>query len=111
MNPQPPGAWQQPLSPQGMPGMTQPGRQPQQALAAASLICGIISVTLGLICGGPVLAIAAIALGIIALVQIRNDPQRYSGKVMAIIGIITGGLWILFGILFLLILIVGNLSR
>ena len=111
MPPPSPGAWQQPLSPQGMPGMTQTGNKPQQALAAASLICGIISVTLGLICGGPILAIAAIVLGVIALAQIKKDPQRYSGKAMAIIGIIMGALWIIFGILFLIIVVLGNLAR
>jgi hypothetical protein len=112
MPPPAPGSWQQPSGPQGMPGAAQPrSAQPQQTLAVASLICGIISITLGLICGGPVLGVAAIVLGIIALLQIKNDPRRYGGKGLAIIGIITGSLWILFGIFFLLIMIVGSLAH
>lgn len=106
-----PGSWQQPLGPQGAPGMARPVSQPQQSLAVASLICGVVSVTLGLICGGPVLGVAAIALGVIALIQIRNDPRRYGGKGMAIVGVITGGMWILFGIFFILILIGSSLAH
>ncbi|MGB7923632.1 MAG: DUF4190 domain-containing protein [Pyrinomonadaceae bacterium] len=108
-----PGSWQQPMGapPPGMhPGVMRPAQQ-QQGLAVASLICGVISITLGLICGGPVLGTAAIILGIIALLQIKNDPRRYGGKGLAIAGIITGGLWILFGVFFLLILIGGSLAN
>ena len=106
-----PGGWQQPLQamPPGVPQVRAP--QPQQGLAVASLICGALSVTVGLICGGPVLALAALVLGIVALVQIRNDPQRFGGKVLAIIGLSIGGLWLLFGLLFLLIMILGSLAH
>ena len=107
-----PGAWQQPSqSPQGMPGIARTGGQQQQSLAIASLICGLLSITLGLICGGPILAIAAIALGIVALVQIKNNPQRYGGKVIAIIGIVAGSLSILFSIFFTLLMIGSGLMR
>jgi hypothetical protein len=74
------------------------------------LICGLLSVTLGVICGGPVLGITAIALGIIALVQIRNDPQRNGGKGIAIAGIITGSMWILFGVIILLVFLLSSLA-
>ncbi len=79
---------------------------PQQSLAIASLILGIISPTIGLCCylgmlTGPV----AIILGIVALVQIKNDPTKYSGKGMAIGGIVTGSLY--FVLLALIILLYG----
>ena len=91
--------------------MAQTGRQQQQqSLAIASLICGLLSITLGVICGGPVLGIAAIVLGIIALMQNKSDPQRYGGKGLAIGGIITGSLWIVFGVFILLMLIVGSVA-
>jgi hypothetical protein len=107
-----PGAWQQPSTPQGMPGMAQTrGPQPQQSLAIASLICGLLSVTFGLICGGPVMGVAAIVLGIVALVQIKNHPQRFGGKGLAIAGITLGVLWALFVIFWLLIFILGTVSR
>ena len=79
---------------------------PQQSLAVTSLILGIASVTLGLCCYfGILTAPISLVLGIVALVQIKNDPKKYGGKGMAIGGIITSGLY--FGILLLIILVYG----
>ena len=79
---------------------------PQQSLAATSLILGIASVTLGLCCYfGILTAPIALVLGIVSLVQIKNDPKKYGGKGMAIGGIVTSGLY--FGILLLIILFYG----
>jgi hypothetical protein len=105
----PPAPFAQPQSLQG--GWTPPPPPaypvaPQQSLAIASLIMGIISPTIGLCCylgmlTGPV----AIILGIVALVQIKNDPTKYAGKGMAIGGIVTGALY--FVLLALIILLYG----
>jgi hypothetical protein len=75
----------------------------QQGLAVTSLVFGIVSMTLGLCCyfgvlTGPV----ALVLGIVALVQIKNDPTKYSGKGMAIAGIATGSLAFVFAALVIL---------
>ena len=79
---------------------------PQQTLAVTSLILGIASVTLGLCCYfGILTAPIALVLGIVALVQIKNDPKKYGGKGMAIGGIVTSALY--FGILLLMILFYG----
>ena len=79
---------------------------PQQTLPVTSLILGIASTTLGLCCYfGILTAPIAIVLGIVSLVQIKNDPKKYGGKGMAIGGIITGGLY--FGILLLMVLFYG----
>ena len=64
----------------------------QQALAVASLILGLLGMTVGWICGGPFLALFAVILGIVALMQIMKDPVRYGGKPMALIGLILGAL-------------------
>jgi type IV pilus assembly protein PilA len=62
-------------------------------LAIASLIIGILCLpTVGIVGVG---AILAIVLGIVALVKIKNEPQAYGGKGLAIGGIVTGGLSIL----------------
>lgn len=80
--------------------------KPQQSLAAASLVCGIVSITLGWCCSfGILTAPIALVMGIIALVQIKNEPAKYSGKGMAIGGVITGGLY--FAILAIIILLYG----
>jgi hypothetical protein len=70
--------------------------QPQQGLAITSLVLGILSMTLGLCCYfGILTGPTAVVLGIIALVQIKNDPSKYGGKGLAIGGIVTGGLYFL----------------
>jgi hypothetical protein len=62
--------------------------------------------TLGLCCYfGILTGPAAVVLGIIALVQIKNDPMKYSGKGMAIAGIVTGGLY--FVVLAVIVLLYG----
>jgi hypothetical protein len=79
---------------------------PQQGLAVASLICGLISITIGwcyiALISGPV----AIALGIAALNQVKNKPDRYGGKPLAIVGIVTGAIPFLV-LLFIIVLAVA----
>jgi hypothetical protein len=65
---------------------------PSKGLSVASMILGIISVTVGWMCFGPIPAIAAIILGSVSLSQIKKNPERVTGKPMAIAGIITGSL-------------------
>jgi hypothetical protein len=80
--------------------------RPQQTLAVTSLILGIASVTLGLCCYfGILTAPISLVLGIVSLVQIKNDPSKFGGKGFAIGGIVTSGLY--FGILLLIILFYG----
>lgn len=83
---------------------------PQQSLAVLSLILGIASMTVGWCCYfGVFTAPIAIGLGIFALVQIKNNPTRYTGKVTAIAGIVTGGLYFVFLALITLIYGLGIL--
>ena len=65
---------------------------PNKSLSVASMILGIISVTVGWMCFGPIPAIAAIILGSVALSQIKKDPERVTGKQFAWVGVVTGGL-------------------
>lgn len=73
-----------------------PHIQPQSKnLATSSMILGIISITIGWLCYGPIPGIAAIILGAVALSQIKKTPERVGGKQMAWTGVITGSLTIL----------------
>jgi hypothetical protein len=67
----------------------------QQTLAVVSLILGVLSITIGWICGGPILGLFAVVLGGIALMQIKNNPIHYTGKPFAFGGIATGGIALL----------------
>jgi|SRR6185295_1631311 len=80
--------------------------KPQQTLAVTSLILGIASVTLGMCCYfGILTAPISLVLGIVSLVQIRNDPTKFGGKGFAIGGIVVSGLAL--GIWLLIILVYG----
>jgi hypothetical protein len=81
-------AWQPPPPPSYV--------QPQnKSLATAAMVVGIISVTIGWLCLGPIPGIAAIIMGAIALSQIKKTPERVGGKPMALIGVITGSITVL----------------
>jgi hypothetical protein len=120
---QAPGYGQQPQYGQGQYGQAQygqgqyPGQAPAaygygypgaqtnktNALAIASLVCGL---------GGLVIGVSAplgVILGIIALMQIKN--RKESGTAMAVVGIVVGGLLTLIGIVLILAVIsFGNSS-
>jgi hypothetical protein len=79
--------WQPPPPPQV---------QPQsKSLATAAMVLGIISVTVGWLCFGPLPGVAAIILGAVALSQIKKTPEHVGGKQMAWTGIITGSVTVL----------------
>lgn len=93
--------WQPPPAP---PVRTASGQK--QGLAVASLIVGIASLTVGWCCYfGVVTGPVAIVMGIIQLVMIKNKPNEYTGKPLAIIGIVTGAVY--FAVLAIIIIIYG----
>lgn len=65
---------------------------PNKSLSVAAMVLGIISVTVGWMCFGPIPGIAAIVLGAVALSQIKKNPDRVAGKQFAWVGVITGSL-------------------
>src|ERR1043166_4606056 len=79
----------EPLEPTWQPPPPPLHARPQnKSLATASMIVGIASIC----CLGPIPAIVAIILGMVALSQMKKDPERVGGRQAALTGIITGGL-------------------
>ena len=68
------------------------------------MICGIFTVTIGWCCYlGVITGPVAIGMGIYSLVQIKNDPEKFTGKPFALTGIITSAVYFLGLALFILI--------
>ena len=87
--------------------------QPQsKSIATAAMILGIISITVGWLCFGPIPGIASIILGAVALSQIKKTPDRVGGRPMALTGIVTGSitvlLWIGLMIFYVFMAVVAN---
>jgi hypothetical protein len=79
--------------------------RPQQGLAVASLVLGIFTVTIGWCYLGVVTGPIAIGLGIYSLIQIKNYPDKFGGKPLAITGIVTSAIYLV--IVALIILLYG----
>lgn len=81
-----------------------PPAGPQQGLAVASLVCGIFTVTIGWCCYlGVITGPVAIGLGIASLNQIKNNPDKFTGRPFAITGIVTGSLYFVFVALIIMV--------
>ena len=102
----PPAVWQQhQAAPVNIPFSQYPTSiSPNQTLAIVSIGLGAGSITIGWCCySGFLLGPAAIVTGIIALVQIKNDPQLYGGKGLAIAGIATGAVFLVLCLMFIIL--------
>lgn len=73
----------------------------------ASMIVGLSGILLSW-CFGPVPGIVALVLGLVALSQIKKSPEKYSGKGMAIAGIVIGAVNIAFYILLMIFWILAS---
>lgn len=83
-------------------GIAMANRPRNNPMALTGMILGICSLTIGLVCCGPLFAIGGIVFSIIGLSQIKNDPTQ-TGRGMAIAGLITGILGLLLGVVFMVI--------
>ena len=79
----------------------------QQTVAILSLVFGLASITFGWICGGLILGLIGLILGIIALSQIKKNPTRNGGSPLAIGGMVTGGIVIVVHLIIFAIYIVA----
>jgi hypothetical protein len=87
---------EQPIQPAWQPPPPPLYARPQnKSMATASMVLGILSITIGWFCFGPIPAIIAIILGLVALSQMKKNPDHYGGEPFAWTGIITGGLMLL----------------
>jgi hypothetical protein len=101
--PMSPGAWTPPPPP-----YSPPINKPlSQGLALASMITAIAGLLLAA-CLGPLPGFVALIMGLVALSQIKKEPDKYGGKPFATAGVIIGALTIAFYVLLLLFYILSR---
>lgn len=110
---QPPAPWQN--QPQGMQNQQFGGslmaNKQDQTLPIVSLVLGVLSLILICCYGGFWLGIPAVVVGYLGMVNADKDPNRYTGKGMAIAGMIIGGVSLLAAIGVLILGVLGNIGR
>jgi hypothetical protein len=96
--------------PKPAPGVYPGGNLPVRktnGFAVAGLVLGIISLTAALCCYGLPFNLLGLIFSIIGLAQIKSNPEQYSGRTMAIIGLALCIVSFFFGIV-LFIIAVAN---
>ena len=88
-------------------GMAAYGATRDQTLPTISLVLGIISIFLVCCAGGILLGLPAAIVGFIAMKNVDSNPEKYSGRGMAIAGMVIGIVTFLASVF---ILIFGQLS-
>ncbi len=79
-----------PAAPNQQYGIAAYGVPRDQTLATISLVMGIISVFLVCCAGGILLGLPAAIVGFIAMRNVETNPDKYSGRGMAIGGMVLG---------------------
>ena len=77
-------------------------RRESNGMAVAGLIMGLLSVTVGLLCCGPLFGILGILFSAVALAQIKRNPFQQSSRGMAISGLILSALGMIISLFILL---------
>jgi len=80
-----------------------PELAPSCSMAKAGFVCGLLSVTLGCCCAGLPFNLLGLIFSLIALIQRSENPQRYGGGAMALLGLILSILGCLLLALFLML--------
>ena len=92
-----PAVWQPPPAPYQPPT----NKQLSQGLAIASMITGLVGLVAGG-CFGPLPGIVALIMGLVALSQIKKEPEKFGGKPFATAGVVIGAVSIVFYLILLL---------
>jgi hypothetical protein len=98
-------------APQGAPAPFATGSslaEKNTGFATASLVLGIASICFCCCCFGFPLNLLGLIFSLIALGQIKNDPERYGGGGMAIAGLLLSILSMLLGMLFFITRLMGT---
>ena len=102
--PPPEASWQNQEIGQNTPFQPPAAGGVNQTLPIISLVLGIASLCCYV---SPITGIAALVTGYLGLKNIKTDPNNYGGRGLAIGGMVTGGLFMLLGLIYWILIIVG----
>lgn len=109
---QPPAPWQN--QPQGMQnqqfGVPALSQGQEQTLPIVSLVLGVLSLIFICCYGGIWLGLPAIIIGYLGMSNADKEPNRYSGKGMAIAGMIIGGVSFLAALGIIVLALIGKIT-
>ena len=80
-----------------------------QTLPIISLVLGILSLLTMCCYGGIPFGIGAVVVGYIGMNNVKNNPSRYTGKGLAVGGMVLGAISFVLAILFIFLGILGNI--
>lgn len=86
-------------------------QNPNQTLPIISLVCGVLSFLLFCCYGGVPLGIAALITGYLGIQNINKDSLNYTGRTLAIVGMIFGGISVALSIIGLIFIGIGGIFR
>lgn len=84
-------------------------QKPDQTLPIVSLVLGIFGILFTCCYGGIPLGAAALVIGYLGLKNIRENPEQYGGRGLAIAGVALGAFGLLFSFGIILIAILSKL--
>lgn len=80
-----------------------------QTLPVISLVLGILSLLTMCCYGGIPFGIGAVVVGYIGMNNVKNNPMKYTGKTLAVGGMVLGAISFVLAILFIFLGVVGNI--
>ena len=82
---------------------------PQPPIWGGTIAALVLSISC-FFCLGPLGSVPGLVLGIVGLSKCRRDPDLYGGKGMALAAVIIGSVGTLFGLVYLVILLIAMIA-
>lgn len=81
--------------------------QQQEPMAVVSLVMGVVAIPIWGCCGPAslVATIVGLVLGFVSLSRLKNQPDRYSGKPLAIAGLAINGVFTVVNVIAMVVLV------
>lgn len=111
MHTEPPAPWQSNPVQQNQPFSFAAPQGKNQTLPTVALVLGILSLVLVCCYVGIPFGIGAVVTGYLGLNNVNKDSVHYSGRGLAIVGMILGSISFVISLVMIIFVIIGNVGR